>query len=80
MKAQARPRPDSWAHTRVQWPNGESREGWLRAGEAMEFTVNVATQVVSRLARGEGRSGAFTPGALFGPELAESAGGEFIVS
>ena len=45
----------------------------------MEFTVNVAAQVVSRLARGEGRPGAFTPGALFGPGLAESAGGEFIV-
>ena len=80
MKAQARSRPDSWAHARVQWPSGETREGWLRAGEAMEFTVAVASQVVSRLERGEGRSGAFTPGALFGPELAEAAGGEFILS
>ena len=78
MKAQARPRPDSWARARVQWPGGETREGWLRAGEAMEFTVAVAAQVVSRVARGEAKPGAFTPGALFGPQLAEDAGGEFL--
>ena len=80
MKAQARPRPDSWAHARARWPGDETREGWLRAGEAMEFTVAVAAQVVSRLARGEGKPGAFTPGALFGPQLAESAGGEFLLN
>ena len=79
MKAQARPRPDSWARARAQWPGGETREGWLRAGEAMEFTVAVAAQVVSRVARGEAKSGAFTPGALFGPQLAEWAGGEFVL-
>jgi len=27
---------------------------------------------------GEGRSGAYTPGALFGPELATACGGVFI--
>ena len=79
MKAQARPRPDSWAHARAQWPNGETREGWLRAGEAMEFTVNVAAQVLSRVAGGEAKPGAFTPGALFGPQLAEDAGGQFLL-
>ena len=80
MKAQERPRPDSWAHARAQWPDGETREGWLRAGEAMQFTANVAAQVVSRVARGEAKPGAFTPGALFGPELAQAAGGEFLIT
>jgi hypothetical protein len=46
----------------------------------MEFTVSVAVEVTSRLCRGEGKPGAYTPGALFGPELAEQAGGEFIVN
>ncbi len=78
MKAEERPRPDSWGRARVQWRGGETREGWLRAGEAMQFTANVAAEVARRLARGEGKPGAYTPGALFGPELAEAAGGEFI--
>ena len=32
-----------------------------------------------RLARGEGRPDAFTPGPLFGPEFAVEAGGEFVL-
>ena len=79
LKAQERLRPDSWAHARVQWSGGKTREGWLRAGEAMEFTASVAAEIVSRLARGEGKPGAYTPGALCGPELAEVAGGAFIL-
>ncbi|HEV3357997.1 MAG TPA: saccharopine dehydrogenase NADP-binding domain-containing protein [Pseudonocardiaceae bacterium] len=70
----------SWAHARVQDRDGSSRDGWLRAPEGMEFTVSVAVEVTSRLCRGEGKPGAYTPGALFGPELAEQAGGEFIVN
>ena len=70
---------DSWAHARVEWSDGRVREGWLRAGEAMAFTNAVTAAVASRLARGEGRPGAYTPGALFGAELAEQAGGRFIV-
>jgi short subunit dehydrogenase-like uncharacterized protein len=83
--AQVRPAPSdrkrdaSWTHARVEWTDGGVREGWLRAGEAMAFTNAVTAEVASRLARGEGRPGAFTPGALFGPELAVHAGGHFII-
>jgi short subunit dehydrogenase-like uncharacterized protein len=70
---------DSWGHARVQWPDGRIREGWLRAGEAMAFTNAVTTAVALRLARNEGRPGAYTPGALFGADLAVQAGGQFIV-
>lgn len=68
----------SWAHARVEWADGTMRETWLRAGEGMAFTCKVATEVALRLSRGEGRPGAFTPAALFGPELAEAAGAKFI--
>jgi short subunit dehydrogenase-like uncharacterized protein len=71
--------PVSWSHARVDWPSGESREGWMRTGDAMVFTADVVTEVVARLARGEGSPGAYTPGALFGPELATSCLGEIIV-
>lgn len=79
LKAQARPRGYSWAHARVEWPSGAVREGWLRAGDGMDFTATVAADVALRLSRGEGRPGAFTPGALFGPTLAVAAGGEFLI-
>lgn len=75
--ASAPPRPYSWAHARVEDADG-ARDGWLRAGEAMDFTAAVAAEVTGRLARGEGRPGAYTPGALFGAELAVAAGGEFL--
>jgi short subunit dehydrogenase-like uncharacterized protein len=75
----ARPREHSWAHARVRWSSGEVREGWLRAGEGMEFTAAVAAGVAGRPARGEGKPGAHTPGALFGPERASDAGGEFLL-
>jgi hypothetical protein len=70
---------DSWGHARVQWSNGRVREGWLRAGEAMAFTNAVTTVVTLYLARNEGRPGAYTPGALFGSDLAIEAGGQFII-
>ncbi|GAB3889441.1 saccharopine dehydrogenase NADP-binding domain-containing protein [Kibdelosporangium lantanae] len=74
-----RTREFSWAHARVEERDGTVRTGWLRAGEGMAFTVAVAAEVVDRLSRDESKPGAYTPGALFGPELAESAGGRFIV-
>ncbi|WP_066369579.1 saccharopine dehydrogenase NADP-binding domain-containing protein [Herbidospora mongoliensis] len=77
--ARERPRASSWARARVEWPSGRVREGWLRTGEAMTFTVGAVSEVALRLARGEGRPGAFTPGRLFGPEVASAAGGEFVV-
>ena len=51
----------------------------MRAGEAMAFTNAVTTEVALRLASDEGRPGAYTPGALFGPDLAVQVGGQFIV-
>ncbi len=69
----------SWAHARVSWKSGVTREGWLQLGDAGEFTTKVMAEVAMRLARGEGKAGAYTPGALFGPELAENAGGQFLL-
>lgn len=34
----ARPREHSWGHARVLWPDGSTREGWLRTGDASTFT------------------------------------------
>lgn len=72
-------RASSWGHARVEWADGTVREGWLRVGDGTEFTAAVAAEVTQRLLRGEGRPGAHTPGALFGHQLAEDLGGEFIV-
>jgi len=79
-KPQERVREFSWAHARVEWASGTTREGWLRAGEAMAFTAAVVAEVARRLALNEGRPGAFTPGALFGPDIAIHAGGQFILN
>ncbi|WP_024800156.1 saccharopine dehydrogenase NADP-binding domain-containing protein [Nocardia sp. BMG51109] len=70
----------SWAHAEITWPDGGTREGWLRAGEGMDFTTSVSAEVAYRLAHGEGEPGAYTPGALFGYQLAEQVGGEFVGS
>ena len=69
----------SWAHARVSWESGETREGWLQLGDAGEFTTKVFAEVALRLARGECQPGVYTPGALFGPQLAEFAGGQFLL-
>ena len=45
----------------------------------MDFTTAVTAEVAQRLFKGEGQPGAYTPGALFGPELAEAVGGEFLL-
>jgi hypothetical protein len=46
----------------------------------MAFTATVVAEVTRRLVLDEGRPGAFTPGALFGPDLAVHAGGQFILN
>ncbi len=75
LKPAPRPREHSWGHAVATWADGTTREGWLRAGEAMEFTSSAAAEVAVRLARGEGRPGAYTPARALGPEVAEAAGG-----
>jgi len=79
MEAPAPTRKVSWAHARVEWPDGRTREGWLRAGDAYAFLARTVAGIATRLARGDGRPGVFTPGALFGPELAVEAGGAFVL-
>jgi len=79
LKPADMPRSFSWAHARVKWASGQVLEGWLRVGDGTEFTAAVTVEVTRRLLKGEGRPGAHTPGAVFGPELAEAAGGEFVL-
>ena len=79
LRPRARSREFSYAHARVEWPDGTTREGWLRVGEATAFTAAAAAEVAVRLARGEGWAGAHTPGELFGPQLAVDLGGELTV-
>ncbi|GAB3576322.1 saccharopine dehydrogenase NADP-binding domain-containing protein [Amycolatopsis endophytica] len=78
-KAAPRPRRHSWGHAVVTWPDGTTREGWLRAGDGMDYTAAVAAEAAARLARGEGKPGAHTPAAALGPELATAAGGTFLL-
>ncbi|MGV9363756.1 hypothetical protein [Amycolatopsis sp. NPDC003731] len=77
-KPAPRPRTHSWGHAVVTWPDGTTREGWLRAGEGMDFTAAVVAETAARLARGDGKPGAHTPAAAFGAGLAEAAGGAFL--
>jgi short subunit dehydrogenase-like uncharacterized protein len=79
VKATPRPREHSWGHAVVTWPDGTTREGWLRAGEGMDFTTAVVAEVAARLARGEGKPGAHTPASALGPDVAEAAGGTFLL-
>lgn len=80
MRATARPAPreHSWARARVEWHDGRVAESWLRTGEAMAFTVAVTSEVAARLARGEGRPGAFTPGGVFGESLVPAVGADLL--
>ncbi|MFJ4333778.1 MULTISPECIES: saccharopine dehydrogenase NADP-binding domain-containing protein [unclassified Streptomyces] len=78
-KAAPRPREHSWGHAVVEWADGARREGWLRAGEAMDFTTDVTATVTELLAGGDGRPGAWTPAAALGPALATTAGGVFVL-
>ncbi|MGB8405701.1 MAG: saccharopine dehydrogenase NADP-binding domain-containing protein [Mycobacterium sp.] len=68
----------SWAYARLEWPDGTHREAWLRTGEGYGFTAKVAAHTATRLSDGRGLPGAFTPGALFGAELARDAGAQII--
>jgi short subunit dehydrogenase-like uncharacterized protein len=74
------PRQHSWAHAHVTWPDGSTREGWLRLGSASLFTAATSAEVAARLLTGQGRPGAYTPAALFGPSLAEICGGELLMT
>ena len=76
--ASGRPREHSWGHAVVTWANGDVREGWLRLGDAQAFTGAVPAELARRLLAGDGKPGAHTPAALFGPTLAESCGGEYL--
>ena len=77
-KAAPRPRPHTWGHAVITWADGTVREGWLRAGDAMDFTSAVAAQTALRLAAGKGRPGAHTPAAALGHDLAIAAGADFV--
>ena len=74
-----RPRTHSWGHAIVTWPDGERAEGWLRAGDGMDYTAEVGATIVSALAAGRGQRGAFTPGMAFGHAIAVDAGGTFVL-
>jgi short subunit dehydrogenase-like uncharacterized protein len=78
FKARERPREYSYGHARLEWPDGTVQEGWLRLGDAQTFTGAVAAEVAHRLLNGQGRPGAYTPAALFGPSLAEACGAEYL--
>lgn len=79
LTAKPKPREHSWGHAVVRWADGTTREGWLRLGEAQQWTGTVPAEVVRLLLAGAGRPGAFTPAALFGASLAESCGAEYVV-
>ncbi|MFE7031440.1 saccharopine dehydrogenase NADP-binding domain-containing protein [Streptomyces sp. NPDC057621] len=79
VRAKERPRDHSWGHAVVTWADGENREGWLRLGDAQEFTGAVSAEIARRLLAGEGRPGLYTPAALFGPTLAESCGAAYLL-
>lgn len=77
-KSSPRPRPHSWGHAVVTWQDGTVREGWLRAGDAMEYTADILAAVTSKLTRDDVPHGAFTPAAAFGAQIAVDAGGTLI--
>ncbi|MGW5449080.1 saccharopine dehydrogenase NADP-binding domain-containing protein [Streptomyces asiaticus] len=79
VKAAPRPRKHSWGHAVIEWADGTRHEGWLRADDGMDFTADVTATVTELLARGVGRSGAWTPAAALGTDLATTAGGTFVL-
>jgi len=78
FSARPAPRTSSWGHAKISWEDGTATEGWLRLPEAQAATVALCAETARRLASGEGRPGAYTPAALFGPDLATSVGGQYI--
>lgn len=79
LKAAPRPRRHSWGHAVVTWPDGTSREGWLRAGDGMDYTADIAAETAARLARNDGKPGAYTPAAALGPDLATASEAVFLL-
>jgi len=79
IKAAPRPRTYSWGHAVVTWPDGTSREGWLRTGDGMDYTADLAAEIATRLARGEGKPGAYTPAAAFSADLITAAGATLLL-
>lgn len=79
LAARPAPRSHSWGHARVEWADGRVREGWLQLSEAQAVTITLTAEVAARLLAGTGRPGAYTPVALFGPSLAESCGGTYLI-
>jgi hypothetical protein len=79
LKAHDRPREHSYGHAVIQWPDGTTREGWLQLGDAQAFTGAVPAEIARRLLAGQGRPGAHTPAALFGPALAEACGARYLI-
>src|ERR1700761_2606527 len=69
----------SYGHAVVTWPDGTTREGWLRLGDAQAFTGAIPAEITRRLLDGQGRPGAYTPAALFGPTLAEACGADYLL-
>ncbi|HEY0717265.1 MAG TPA: hypothetical protein VGD68_06580, partial [Streptosporangiaceae bacterium] len=78
LKARERPREYSYGHARLEWPDGTVQEGWLRLGDAQVFTGAVPAEIALRLLQGQGRPGAHTPAALFGPSLATACGADYL--
>jgi short subunit dehydrogenase-like uncharacterized protein len=68
----------SWAYARLEWADGTCREAWLRTGEGYAFTARVAALAAARLSDASSPAGAFTPGALFGTDLARLAGAQIV--
>jgi short subunit dehydrogenase-like uncharacterized protein len=78
LKAHDRPRAHSYGHAAITWADGSTTEGWLRLGDAQTFTGAVPAEIARRLLNGDGRPGAWTPAALFGPALAEACGADYL--
>ncbi|WP_129657742.1 hypothetical protein [Rothia uropygialis] len=72
------PRPHTWGHAVVTWPDGARRQGWLRADDAMDYTPAILAAIVARTTSGDRPHGAFTPAAAYGSAIAAEAGGVFM--
>jgi short subunit dehydrogenase-like uncharacterized protein len=79
IPARERPREFSWGHARAEWLDGTIRDGWLRLGDAQDFTEAAAAEIARRLLGRQAPAGAYTPGAIFGASLATDVGGEFVL-
>jgi len=63
-------RKNSYARAVVEWDDGTVKTGWLKTNDASVFTNGTFAEIAFRLANNQGRPGVFTPGALFGYQLA----------